>query len=150
MTIRSNINLNKLKKSGIPKLRKIYEKACKIKTSGYIIPEICEEAIYEIASKYTQLKVSTSLNGDIVNVRSKCDKWMAVKEDSFYTLYHEELEVKNSKFIYSYHIQDIFLDLDFLLASIISHDEYKMMSIENGIEGIREITNEAIENKIVC
>lgn len=159
MTVRSNINLMKLKNSSLPKHKKIYNKALRIMAEGNNISTLSESEIEKIAMKYPQLKVHPTINGDVINISSKCDNWIAVNENLFFTLYHEELECKNGKFTHGHHVQDVFYDLDFLLASIVSHDEYKISNVENTMDDIRELVEKNtalaeqgiyIENTLSC
>lgn len=138
MAIRSNVNLQRLKKSGLPKHKKIYDKAMKMIWSDYVTPKLSESEIMGIAERYQPLKVSVTINGDIT-VCSKCDRWAIIDEGAFYTLYHESMSIKAGKFVQEYHIQDVFYDLDFLFASIISHDEYKMSNSASTMDDIESL-----------
>jgi len=152
MTIRSNINLSKLKYSTLPKHRKIYKKAVEIIGSGNKIPPISEEVVNTYASKYPQLKIRTTINEDLINIRSRCDNWIVVNEGDFLTLYHEELDTRHGKFMRVHHVQDVFYDLDFLLASIISHDEFKISNIDHTMGDIYEIVHSSnkAQDSLVC
>lgn len=107
------------------KHRKIYEKAHRIMKQGWKTPDLSEKEILDIANKYPTLNVKVLINNDIV-VRSIKDSWLIIDEGRFYTLYHKGIVFEGRKAKESYHLQDVFYDLNYIFASIVSHDEYKM------------------------
>lgn len=133
--MRDIINLQALKRSTKRKHNAIYEKANRIIGEGFETQELSEDEVIAIASKYPQLEIRVLIGGDIL-VKSKKDTWMIRDEVRFLTLYHKTLGFKNGRLNDKYHVQDVFYDLEFTLASIISHDDYML--------GIQKRTNDDI------
>lgn len=119
------IDLKALKKSRSKKHQKIYEKAHRIMKSSFETPDLKNSEVMEIASKFPSLNVNILMGGDIT-VRSLKDTWIIRDEGRFYTLYHGGSIFSHNRIKEHYHIQDIFSDLSYIFASIISHDEYAL------------------------
>jgi hypothetical protein len=133
--MRDILNLQALKHSKNKKHNTIYEKAHRIMQQGWETPDLSDEEKMEIARRYPQLDVTVMIGGDI-RVRSKKDTWIIRDEGRFYTLYHKGLVFEKGRVKEKYHVQDVFYDLDFIFASIISHDDYAL--------GIRSRTTDEI------
>lgn len=123
--MRDILNLQALKHSKNKKRKTIYQKAHRIMQKGWETKELTEEEVLAIASKYPSLSVTVLIGGDIL-IRSKKDTWLIRDEVRFYTLYHKGLVFNKSKTREMYHIQDVFYDVEFIFASIISHDDYAL------------------------
>ncbi|MED3976098.1 hypothetical protein P4639_22130 [Priestia megaterium] len=124
---RDFLNLKALKRSAIKhhcnKQLAIYEKAHEMLKEGWKTKDIDTEEIMSIASKFPQLNVKVMIGGDIF-IKSKRDTWIIKDESRFLTLYHKDIVQMKSKD--TYHVQDVFYDLDFALASIVAHDDHSM------------------------
>ena len=140
--MRDTLNLQALKRSKHEKCRTIYKKAHRMMAKGFETEELSDEQIMDIANRYPQLKVSVIIGGDII-VRSKKDTWIVKDEGRFISLYHKALILENGKTKEKYHIQDIFYDLDFVFASIISHDDYMLGIKSRTTDEIQEIVRES-------
>jgi hypothetical protein len=123
--MRDILNLQALKHSKNKKHRTIYEKAHRIMAQGWETKELSEEEIMQIASKYPTLKVTVLVGGDIL-VQSKKDTWLIRDEVRFYTLYHKGMVFEKGRIKEKYHVQDVFYDIEFIFASIVSHDDYAL------------------------
>jgi hypothetical protein len=123
--MKDTLNLQALKRSKNPKHRTIYEKAHRIMQRGWETKEHTEEEILKIASRYPSLDVHVRIGGDII-VRSKKDTWIIKDEVRFFTLYHKGTIFSNGRIRDKYHVQDVFYDLEFIFASIESHDDYTL------------------------
>ena len=123
--MRDRLNLQGLKRSRLPKHHKIHQKAVSMMAEGHQTQELSNEEIMEIGKKYETLEIKIQFNGDIV-VNSIRDKWVIIDEVRFYTLYHKGFKNAKGKLREHYHVQDVFYDLEYALASIVSHDEYKL------------------------
>lgn len=119
------LNLQALKHSKRSKNRTIYEKAHRMMSQGWETKELTEKEILEIASRYPTLKVKVLVGGTTI-VRSKKDTWVIRDESRFYTLYHQGLSFVKGKIREKYHVQDVFYDMEFIFASIISHDDFAL------------------------
>lgn len=119
------INLQALRRSRITKHNTIYEKAHRIMGEGYSTPELNEEEIMDIAKDFPTLSIRVLMGGDIT-VRSVKDYWMIRDEGRFYTLYHKGILFDRGRVKERFHIQDVFKDLNYIFASIMSHDEYAL------------------------
>jgi hypothetical protein len=123
--MRDIINLQALKRSKNTKHNTIYKKAHRIMMDGYETPEISDEEVLEMAKAFPTLTVSIVMGGDISVVSVK-DKWMIRDEGRFYTLYHKGMQFDKGRIKERFHIQDVFYDLNYIFASIVSHDEYAL------------------------
>ena len=143
MAIKGNIDLQNLRKSTVTKHRKIYEKAMKMLNENYLTPELSHMELEILAERFKDygLRVNVTISGDIT-VRSKCDNWVVVDEGNYYVLYHETTVGSRGKNRHSYHIQDVFYDLDFLMASIVTHDDYKMSRERPNLGDIKNLVGD--------
>lgn len=143
MAIKKNIDLQNLRKSTLSKHNKIYDKATKMLTENYTTPELSHMELEILAERFKMygLRVNVSISGDIT-VRSKCDNWVIVDEGFYYVLYHETTVGSRGKNRHSHHVQDIFYDLDFLMASIVTHDEFKMSMERPKISDIKALVGD--------
>ena len=122
------LNLRSLKNSKSKKERSIYKKAHRFLQKGVKTSFLSEIEIMSIASKYPSLKVKILAGGDL-SIRSRGkygDIWQVTDEGRFYVLYHDGLGYNTSSKKNPMHVQDVFEDLGFALASIVSHDEFKL------------------------
>lgn len=119
------ISLQALRRSNRRKHHAIYDKARRIIAEGLVTPVLSDKEIMEIVEGFPTLRINIVMGGDIV-VRSLKDNWMIRDEGRFYTLYHNVRGVPKrlGRTKECYHIQDIFRDLSYIFASIVSHDEY--------------------------
>jgi hypothetical protein len=140
--MRDILNLQALKHSKSKKHNTIYEKAHRIMQQGWETEELNEQQIMEIASKYPQLSVTVIVGGDII-VRSKKDTWLIKDEIRFLSLYHKGLVLEKGRTKEKYHIQDVFYDLEFIFASIISHDDYALGIASRNTDEILELVAQA-------
>ncbi|PEA25886.1 hypothetical protein CN984_12675 [Bacillus cereus] len=140
--MRDTLNLQALKRSKLEKHHTIYKKANKIMAKGFETEELSDEQVMDIANRYPRLKVSIVMGGDII-VRSLNDTWIVKDEGRFISLYHKALILENGKTKEKYHIQDIFYDLDFVFASIISHDDFRLGIKSRTTDEIQEIVKES-------
>lgn len=139
--MRDILNLKALKKDGNAKHKKIYHKAHKIMEMGFETEILTENEILEKAKKYPHIKVKVTIGGDII-VRSKRDTWLIKDEGRFITLYHKKTIFVGSKIKDSYHVQDVFYDLDFVFASIVSHDDYAINGRVRNVNDINTLIRE--------
>jgi hypothetical protein len=139
--LRENLNLKDLAKSEKRKHNKISEKAHYIMSEKHETPELTDEQILEIAKDFPTLDVKVMISGDI-SVKSFKDSWIIRDEVRFYSLYHREVSYKFGKEKEKFHIQDVFRDLDYTFASIVSHDEYKV--------GIRRLSPKQVEEEMIA
>lgn len=123
--MRDIINLQALKRSKNRKHNTIYNKAHRIMQKQYQTPNVTEQDIMEMAKKFPTLTVNVLVGGDIV-IRSIKDSWMVRDEGRFYTLYHKGMSFDKGRTKERYHIQDVFRDLNYIFASIVSHDDYAL------------------------
>lgn len=105
---------------------------------GFETEQLNEKQVMELAGKYPQLEVIVQVWGDII-VKSKKDTWVVRDEGRFLTLYHRATVLERGRIKEKYHVQDVFYDLEFILASIISHDDYALGIQKRDIEGIKEL-----------
>lgn len=120
------LNLKALKHSKLRKENRIYEKAHRLIKKGIKTADLSEVEIMNIAKRYPTLKVKILAGGDL-SIRSRGkygDIWYVSDEGRFYVLYHDSLGFNASKKRDPLHVQDVFEDLGFIFASIVSHDEY--------------------------
>jgi hypothetical protein len=140
--MRDILNLQALKHSKNKKHNTIYEKAHRIMQQEFETADLTEKEVFEIASRFPQLSISVTIGGDIV-VRSKKDSWLIRDEVRFLTLYHKSLVLEKGRMKEKYHVQDIFYDLDFVLASIISHDDYALGIKSRTTDEIHELVEQS-------
>lgn len=139
--MRRKLNLKALRVSHKRKWRKIAEKAYRMMDEKWETPYLSEDEIMQLASRFPYLKVSVVI-GCIV-VKSKiADSWMIVDEGDFYALYHKNIYFDKGKMKETYHIQDVFYDLEFLFASISSHDDCKMGVKKRNIRELKELAEQ--------
>lgn len=130
------LNLRMLGNSKFAKHRKIFKKATSMIESGFRTKKMSDKEIYELAEKFPNLNIHVNIQGLTIN--SKCDKWFVVDEGEFLALYHETLQSAKGKTKQVYHIQDVFYDLEFLFASVVSHDEYKIHNKATTVEEVMD------------
>lgn len=143
MKISLELNLRSLQMSKYKKMNKIYEKATKMIESGFQTQIVSDKKIGELASKFPNIRVHVNVQG--IAIRSKNDSWFAVVEENFITLYHKTMKVAKSRIVEVSHVQDVFYDLEFMFASIVSHDNYKNGKIVMDISDIKKL---AIQTKV--
>ena len=119
------LNLQALRRSKVRKDNTIYGKAHRIMMNKFETPIIDDSTVEELAKKFPTLSVKRVMGGDIM-IRSIKDTWMIIDEGRFYTLYHQNNQVVRGKNCHRFHLQDIFTDLNYIFASIVSHDEYAL------------------------
>lgn len=122
------LNLRSLKYGKSKKEVRVYQKAHKLIMKGFKTKEVSEIEIMNIASKFPTLKVKVLAGGDL-SIRSRGkygDMWHVSDEGRFYVLYHDSLGFNASKKKDPMHVQDVFEDLGFIFASIVSHDEFRL------------------------
>lgn len=123
--MKQKLNLKALRFSKKRKHNKIYEKSVRFREEGSRTPYLKEEEILEIAGKYPTLDVKVLIGGNI-SIKSFKDNWVIVDEGRFYSLYHKGTIFDKGRIKDMYHIQDIFKDLNYIFASVVSHDDYAM------------------------
>jgi hypothetical protein len=123
--MRDTLNLKALKRSKMKKHNTIYEKAHRIMLERLETPELSEKEVLSIAENFPTLTVNVLIGGDI-NIRSVKDSWTIRDEGRFYSLYHRGMVFDNSRFKEMFHIQDVFRDLSYIFASVVSHDDFSM------------------------
>lgn len=129
--MRQELDLQKLRKSRNRKHQEIYKKAHRIMDKNLKVTSYSTNEIVDIAKMYPTLSIKMLIGGDIY-VKSKLDDWIIHEEDRYYVLYHKGYIVEKRKIKERYHIQDVFFDLAYIFDSIVSHDEYKMGTQNNG------------------
>ncbi len=125
--MRDILNLQALKHSKKRKDKAIWEKAHRIMQEKFETPEVSDQEIMEIAKDFPTLTVKVLIGGDI-SIRSFKDTWMIIDEGRFYTLYHSGLEKdrgNRGRYKERYHLQDVFMDLNYIFASLVTHDDFK-------------------------
>jgi len=138
--MREFLDLKRLKRSKDTKHHTIYKKAHRIIAEKYETPELSEMEIHQIAKDFPSLNVKALATG-IVEVRSVKDEWMIVDEGRFYTLYHQGFYVYCSRIKDKFHVQDVFKDLNYIFASIVSHDDYTMGIEKRGYEDLLDVVS---------
>lgn len=105
--------------------KRIRIKEAKIIKSGNII-SLSEEEIHQKIKKYGFKNYRIEVWGDIT-LKSELDDWIIEIHDQHIRLLHKTKGSASLKgnMRSSYHIQDVFYDLDFCLQSIKSHDDYR-------------------------
>jgi hypothetical protein len=92
---------------------------------GNRTPDLTTEDIMEIAKDFPTLAIKVVVGGDIT-IKSRKDTWMVIDEGRFFTLYHSGISINNGKYKERYHLQDVFKDLNYIFASVVTHDDYAM------------------------
>ncbi|HDR8453967.1 TPA: hypothetical protein QC364_000759 [Bacillus cereus] len=123
--MRDILNLKTLKRSKLPKHKTIYKKAHRLINEDYATPDLTNEEILEIAKDFPTLSVNIIVGGDI-SIKSIVDSWIIKDEGRFYTLYHSALVSDNGRYKERFHLQDVFKDLNYIFASVVSHDDFAM------------------------
>lgn len=129
--MRQELDLQKLRKSRNRKHQEIYKKAHRIMDKNLKATSYSTNEVVDIAKMYPMLSVKMLIGGDIY-VKSKLDDWIIHEENRYYVLYHKGYIVEKRKIKERYHIQDVFFDLAYIFDSIVSHDEYKMGTQNDG------------------
>jgi hypothetical protein len=140
--MRDILNLQALKHSKNRKHNTIYEKAHRIMQEGWETEELSEKQVLDIAERFPQLDVTVTVGGNII-VRSKKDTWVIVDEIRFLTLYHKGTIISKGRVKEKYHVQDVFYDLEFIFASIISHDDYALGIKSRTMGEVQEIVEQS-------
>jgi hypothetical protein len=140
--MRDILNLQALKHSKNRKHNTIYEKAHRIMQEGWETEELSEQQVLDIAERFPQLDVTVTVGGNII-VRSKKDTWVIVDEIRFLTLYHKGTIISKGRVKEKYHVQDVFYDLEFIFASIISHDDYALGIKSRTMGEVQEIVEQS-------
>lgn len=135
--IGDKLNIRALRLSKSRKHNSIHKKASQMIIDGWKTKELSEFEILEMASMYQDLDISIMIGG-IISVKSKKDSWLIRDEVRFFSLYHKSWEIANGKMRESYHIQDVFYDLEYVFASIESHDDYTLGIKERGNQDLLE------------
>lgn len=136
--MRDTVNLQMLRKSRNTKHNTIYGKAHRIINENYSTPYLKEVEVMSLAEGFPTLAVHVVMGGDIA-IRSIKDNWMIRDEGRFYTLYHKGVLTDKGRYKDSYHVQDVFKDLNYIFASIVSHDDFKMGVKKRSAHGIKEL-----------
>ncbi len=131
------INIQKWRNNKNIKHRKIYNKAKEIIERELAMEEIeTEERLNELRNRFPSLRINI-VAGANLTVGSLKDEWLVVNDGRFYALYHGgKFTSRLNKTTESYHIQDVFYDIEFLLASIVSHDNYEFGKKEYSMKDI--------------
>lgn len=134
--MRDALKLQTLKRSPHRKHQTIYKKAHRIISEGFETPVLSDKKIIALAEKFPTLTVKPLIAGNI-SIQSFKDEWIIVDEGRFYTLYHKSLGFDKGRIKERFHLQDVFKDLNYIFASVVSHDDYTM--------GIKKRTPEEVE-----
>lgn len=118
-------NLKGLRDSKNKKQSKIYSKAMEIMKGGNETEILSEERIKGIKESYPEFTIESKA-GNALSIKSKFDSWMVMDEESFFVLYHMGKSSSGVGSMESYHVQDVFKDIDYLLKSIEAHDDFKI------------------------
>jgi hypothetical protein len=140
--MRDTLNLQALKHSKHRKHNTIYDKAHRMMQQGFETQDMSESEILEIAKRFPQLEVKVMIGGDII-IKSKKDTWVVIDEIRFLTLYHKGRVVEKGRMKERYHVQDVFYDIEFIFASIISHDDYALGIKSRTTDEIMQIVEES-------
>ena len=103
---------------------KIKERARKIRQSGNVV-EWSEDYIEKVMRKYGISNYKVSHWGGITIV-TKLSEWRIEHDEVVISLKHSSRDVlsfQNDRG--SYHLQNVFYDLDYCVKSIVSHEEYE-------------------------
>lgn len=107
------------------KTKKILKKINRIIDENLKTEELTDEELLSIAEKFN-LSIKISVNGNYY-ITSKLDEWHVVDEGCYYILLHNEKTIAhNAKEYNDEHIQDVFYSMEYLMASIVSHDMFKL------------------------
>lgn len=137
-----NLDLRAMKNSRRRKHHTIYDKAHRLITEGFETQHLSDSEIERIAKGFPQLSIRIVAGGNII-VRSKKDTWIIRDEVRFLTLFHRSLHFGSRRTFERYHVQDVFYDLEFALASIVSHDEYSLGIKRHNIDGIHKLVTQS-------
>lgn len=66
------------------------------------------------------------LNQEAANVLTLQTAWVIRDEGRFYSLYHSGSVMDKGRLKEVFHIQDVYVDLQYLFASVVTHDDYSM------------------------
>lgn len=140
-TLRDVPNLHALRNSKKPKYNKIGDKIYSCIQDNQEVTPFTDEEIHNKCNKLG-LRCAISINGNL-SIKSRCDSWMLINNTHYWTLYHGDIKYNKTagKAQNNYHLQDVFSDLDFALASIVTHDAYAL-NFNNfpTMNDIRELT----------
>ena len=106
---------------------RIQNKENVIRRSGNCV-DFSEDMIQKVMEKYNIKDYRLDPWGDL-RIQSKFDLWIIRADEEVVVLWHgsdRKLRIGNDRS--SYHMQNVFYDLDFAVQSIIEHDEYKLAS----------------------
>lgn len=119
-------NLKGLRNSKNEKQSKIYSKAMSLIKDGNETEYLTDNRIEELRNNHPTLTIESKA-GNSLAVKSRFDNWVVMDEGDFYVLYHMgKSSVSSVGSAEVYHVQDVFKDIDFLLSSIESHDDFKI------------------------
>lgn len=125
ISLNSAPNVRALKKSKVKKYNKIGAKIHELIKVGNETITYTEKEVQDMC-EHLGFVSNVLINGNI-SISSKCDSWIIVDNDNYWTLYHRGTTGLNIKHaVESYHLQDVFADLEFAIVSIKSHDDYKI------------------------
>lgn len=122
-------NVKALCESLIPKYQKIGEKIKLMMASGNTTIAHSDEKVVRMCDKLG-LSCSIDIQGNI-SIRSKCDSWIIIDNESYWTLYHmgkHSSRLNEGRVSEKYHIQDVMSELEFALSSIKTHDNHSMQN----------------------
>lgn len=111
---------------------KIRIKEDKIKNSDNTV-DFSDDKIKEVMARYGYTDYRIEVWGD-VSLKSKYDSWKIStdkKEKVVYLHHANERLIRKGNNRSSWHLQNVFYDLDFCVKSIHSHDKYKERAIKN-------------------
>jgi len=138
--MKDRLKLQNFKNSKNRKYNTIYLKAQRIMDNKFETEIVTEQKVTDLVSKYPTLSAKLLMGGDVL-IRSKKDSWLVRDEARFFTLYHKVIHFEKAKIVERYHVQDVFYDIDFVFASIVSHDDFAL--------GIRSRTTEEIMEIVI-
>ena len=119
-------NLKGLRNSKNEKQSKIYHKAMSLIKDGNETEVITDKRLKELQHIHPTLSIAMKA-GNSLAVKSRFDVGVVMDEGDFYVLYHMgKSSVSSVGSAETYHVQDVFKDIDFLLKSIESHDDFKI------------------------
>lgn len=126
--MKKELNIRALRHSKKGKHQKIYKKIKGLELAQHEVSEWSEDDVNQLAKRFSELEIKMAAGGDVI-VRSRKDSWRLCDEVNFIAMYHRNINIKGGKVVDSWHVQDVFEDLPFALASIIAHDNYKINGI---------------------
>lgn len=105
--------------------KRIRVKEAKIRQSRNVV-DISDEIIHRTMGKYNYDNYRIEVWGDIT-LKSDIDEWIIENDGEVIRLLHRTKGIISLKgnMRSSYHIQDVFYDLDYCIRSIRWHDDYK-------------------------